>query len=172
MDVIDRLARHGVEMTTISEGIDVVVDQIRFTDVHLATAVSERRVKVAADTSRSESRQTHYPEGSVYISTDQPLGDLAIHMLEPACPDSLFAHGFITGCLDEVEYIEGYVVAPMAEEMLNADPELRRLFEEELARNPAFAADPIARLKWFYARSPYRDESYLLYPIGRVTQTR
>ncbi len=171
-EVIDRLSRHGIAMTTLEEGVDVVVDQIRFRNVRLAPTVSERRVKIAADGSHWERRRTHYPAGSVHVSTDQPLGDLAIHMLEPVCADSLFAHGFITGCLDEVDYIEGYVIAPMADTMLEADPELRRQFDAELARDPAFAADPIARLKWFYARSPYRDDGYLLYPIGRATRSR
>jgi murein tripeptide amidase MpaA len=170
-DVIDRLGRHGIAMTTVEGGADVVVDQIRLKDVRLSSKVTERRVTMEADCARSERRRVLYPKGSVYASTDQPLGDLVVQMLEPACPDSLFAQGFVTGCLQEVDYLEGYVVAPMAEQMLEADPELRRLFELELARDPAFAADPVARLRWFYRRSPYSDESFLLYPIGRASET-
>ncbi len=51
--------------------------------------------------------------------------------------------------------------------MLARDPALRAEFDRRLAADPAFATDPAARLAWFYARTPYFDERYLLYPIGR-----
>ena len=46
-------------------------------------------------------------------------------------------------------------------------PALKAAFEAKLKADPKFAADPAARLGWFYARTPYWDERYLLYPIGR-----
>ena len=39
--------------------------------------------------------------------------------------------------------------------------------EAKLAAEPAFAADPQARLAWFYERTPFYDDRYLLYPVGR-----
>ena len=39
-------------------------------------------------------------------------------------------------------------------------------FEARMAADPKFAADPAARLQWFYERSPFRDSRYLLYPVG------
>ena len=39
--------------------------------------------------------------------------------------------------------------------------------EAKLAADPKFAADPDARLGWFYARTPYYDDRYRLYPVGR-----
>ena len=52
--------------------------------------------------------------------------------------------------------------------MLEADPALAREFRERLASDPKFAADPKARLDFFYRRSPYFDATYRLYPIARV----
>ena len=40
-------------------------------------------------------------------------------------------------------------------------------FEAKLAAEPKFAADPDARLAWFYQRTPFYDDHYLLYPIAR-----
>jgi hypothetical protein len=34
-------------------------------------------------------------------------------------------------------------------------------------RRAQFAADPQARLAWFYERTPFYDDHYLLYPVGR-----
>jgi hypothetical protein len=100
------------------------------------------------------------------VPTDQPLGDLAVALLEPECKDSLLAWGFFLEILQCTEYIEGYVVAPMAERMLADDPKLKADFEAKLADDPKFAANPAARLRWFYERSPYYDDRYLLYPVG------
>ncbi len=98
--------------------------------------------------------------------TDQPLGDLAVALLEPQSSDSFLAWGFFLEILQRTEYIEGYVLAPMAERMLADDPKLKSDFEAKLAADPKFAADPAARMRWFYERSAYYDDRYLLYPVG------
>jgi hypothetical protein len=87
-------------------------------------------------------------------------------LLEPQCEDSLFAWGFFPEILQQTEYIEGYVIAPLAERMLEADPKLKNEFESKLAHDPQFASNPQARLQWFYERSAFHDSRYLLYPIG------
>ena len=69
--------------------------------------------------------------------------------------------------LNRVEYIEGYAIAPLADRMLAADPALKAEFEAKLAAEPDFAADGDARLQWFYERTPYYDDRFRLYPIGR-----
>jgi len=88
-------------------------------------------------------------------------------LLEPQSSESFFAWGMIPEVLNRVEYIEGYAVAPLADRMLAADPALKAAFEAKLAADPAFAASPDARLGWFYERTPYFDDRYLLYPVGR-----
>jgi hypothetical protein len=110
------------------------------------------------------------PPGSVRVPSDQPLGLLAAAMLEAESPDSFLAWNFFPGILQRTEYMEGYVVEPMAAAMLARDPQLRADFEKRLAEDKAFAASPIARLQWFYERSPYYDARYLLYPVGREIQ--
>jgi len=50
--------------------------------------------------------------------------------------------------------------------VLAADPKLKAEFEANLATDPKFAANPSARMRWFYQRSPYYDDRYLLYPVG------
>ena len=79
---------------------------------------------------------------------------------------TFFAWGFFNEILQRVEYLEAYALAPMADEMLANDPALRAAFEAKLASDAAFAANPDARLAWFYERSPYYDARYQLYPVG------
>ena len=114
-----------------------------------------------------ERRDWAFQPGSARVSTDQPLGDVAILMLEPQSVESLFAWGLFPEVLNRVEYIEGYAIAPLAEKMMAADPALKAEFEAKLAADPAFAADGDARLAWFYERTPFYDDRYRLYPVGR-----
>ncbi len=60
------------------------------------------------------------------------------------------------------------MVEKLAREMLAANPQLREEFEKRLASDPSFAANPHARLQFFYQRSPYWDKQMNLYQVGRI----
>ena len=164
-EVIDRLRLHGIRMETLTAARTVGVDLYRLTGVKAATEPFEGHYTLTAGV-RAERHNEEFPAGSVRISTDQPLGDLAVVMLEPASRDSLFAWGFFNELLQRTEYIEGYVVAPLAEKMLADDPRLKTEFEAKLKADEKFAKDPTTRLEWFYERSKFYDDRYLLYPVG------
>jgi hypothetical protein len=166
-DVIERLRAHGVQMETLAAPRTVSVDMIRLTAPKLAARANEGHVEITAGPVTHETRTVTWPAGSVRVPTDQPLGELATLLLEPESDESFFAWGLFAEVLQRVEYIEGYAIAPLAEKMLAADPELKAQFEAKLAADPKFAADQDARLAWFYARTPYYDDHYKLYPVGR-----
>lgn len=168
-EVIDRLKLHGVVCETLAETKTVTLDMYRLVNPQPRPGEGfhpfEGRHTLTTGTNIERHTET-FPAGSVRVSTDQPLGNLAMVMLEPASDDSLLAWGFFSEILQRTEYIEGYVAAPMAEKILSTDAALKAEFEAKLAADPAFAANPKARLAWFYQRSRFYDERYLLYPIG------
>jgi hypothetical protein len=168
-EVIARLRLHGIQFETLAEPRTVAVEMYRLVDPVPRPGESshpfEGRYTLATGVQRL-ARTENFPAGSVRVPTDQPLGSLAVVLLEPEAKDSLLAWGFFPEILQRTEYIEGYVIAPMAEKMLATDPKLKAEFEARLAADPTFAADPAARLRWFYARSPFYDDRHLLYPVG------
>jgi len=166
-EVIDKLARHGVQMLRIDAPREVDVEMYRIKDAELDAAPYEGRVRVSGNPVPERRRET-FPAGSVYIATDQPLCELIVLMLEPAASDSLFQWGYFHEILQRTEYFEIYAMEPLAAKMLEADPELKAEFEAKKAEDPEFAADRRAMLDWLYARSAYYDARHLLYPIGRV----
>jgi hypothetical protein len=165
-DVIERLALHGISLERLSAAreVDVVMDRLH--DPKLATTPFEGRVAVTAAAS-PERRRERFPAGSVRVSTDQPLGDLAVLLLDPASPDSFFQWGFFQEALQPTEYVENYVMEPMAARMLAEDAALRAEFQRKLEQDAAFAASPAQRLQWFYRRTPFYDDRALLYPVAR-----
>lgn len=166
-EVIERLAIHGIAMERLAEPREVEVEMLRLVDPVLAAEPFEGHATVKLTKTVAEMRRERFPAGSVRIPTDQPLGDLAVLLLEPLSPDSFFAWGFFLEVLQRTEYGEAYILEPMAERMLAADPALRTEFEAALAADPKLAADPAARLDWFYRRTPYWDGRWRLYPVGR-----
>ena len=168
-DLIERLRIHGVEMETLTAPRTVAVDLLRLKDPKVSPRTNEGHVPITVSAVTVERRDWVWPAGSVRISTDQPLGDIVVLLLEPQSSESFFAWGMVPEVLNRVEYIEGYAVAPLADRMLAADPALKAAFESKLASDPKFAADPDARLGWFYERTPFWDDRYQLYPIGRET---
>jgi murein tripeptide amidase MpaA len=166
-DIIERLAIHGIRMETVTAPRTVDVEMLRLNEPRLATRANEGHVAVAISGVTPERTTWTFPTGSVRVPTDQPLGDIVVLLLEPQSSESFFAWGFFPEVLSRVEYIEGYAIAPLAERMLAADPALKAEFEAKLAADPAFAADGDARLQWFYERTPFYDDRYRLYPVGR-----
>jgi len=110
-----------------------------------------------------------YPAGSVVVRLNQRLSKVAIQWLEPEAPDSATRWGFFDSIFEQREYGEGYVMEKVAREMMQKDPALKSEFEKRVMNDPVFAANPQARLEFFYERSPWYLENRVgLYPVGRL----
>ncbi|MCZ6669810.1 MAG: M14 family metallopeptidase, partial [Acidobacteria bacterium] len=169
-EVIDRLAMHGIESERIPAAREIELERYVIEEVKLEADPFEGHMRVAGKfTLRKET--IRLAPGSVRVSTDQPLGDLAVLLLEPESPDSFFQWGFFLESLQRVEYAEDYVLEPMARKMLEIDPALKTEFEQKLARDDDFAGDPAARMRWFYEKSPFFDPEWRIYPVAREPQS-
>jgi hypothetical protein len=164
-DVIERVELHGIRVERIAEPRSLSVERYRLSEAKLGTPF-EGRVPITA-TARPEIATESFPAGSVRVPTEQPLGDLAALLLEPASPDSFFQWGFFHSVLQATEYAEAYVMAPLAESVLARDAQLRAEYDAKLAADPAFAKDAAARLEWIYRRTPYADSRHGIYPVAR-----
>lgn len=164
-DVIAMLDLHGIRYERIAQPRELDVTMYRFSDPKFDRQQFEGHVRVTAPTT-SERHHERFIAGSVRVPTSQPLGTLAVLLLEPASTDSLFQWGFFDSILSPTEYVEGYVMEPMAEKMLAENPKLLDEFQAKLASDPEFRGNPRARLQWFYKQTPFYDERAMLYPVG------
>ncbi|MBA3652157.1 MAG: carboxypeptidase [Chthoniobacterales bacterium] len=174
-DVVQRLELHGIQFERIAEPREMEVTSYRLEEVKFQGAKAqdayeaqpfEGHVQLTARPVATR-RTERFPAGSVRVLTDQPLGDLAVVLLEPASVDSFFQWGFFNEILQPTEYIEGYILEPMAEKMLAGDPKLAAEFRAKLESDEAFRASAKERLRWFYARTPFFDDRWNLYPVAR-----
>lgn len=176
--IADKLRLHGIAVETLDRPQRVTLETYRLPDAGVAQGgeraafdensfLYEGRVRVAPGGIVVEEKLTELKPGDFKVTTKQALGDLAVLLLEPQSPDSLFQWGFFLEILTRTEYIEAYVMEPMARAMMATDPVLANQFTAKLQKDSAFAASPAARLEWWHRQTPYFDSRYRLYPIAR-----
>ena len=173
-DIAEILRRHGIVVSQLEQTETWPVEIYHLPEAKMAAPKPftpnpfEGHLRITPGAVSKESREQTFAAGTYRVDTDQALGELAVLLLEPESPDSLFQWGFFLGMLNRTEYTEGYVMEPMAQQMLEDDPALARSFQKKLIDDAEFAGDASARLDWFYERTPYYDKAYLVYPVARM----
>jgi murein tripeptide amidase MpaA len=167
-EVIGVLRAHGIRLRHLGDATTLDVESYRFSGVKWATSSFEGHVMPTYKSEVTHEKRT-YPVGSVVVSMAQPAARVALYLLEPDAPDSFVTWGFFNPIFEEKEYAEDYVMEKLAREMLTADANLRREFEQRVANDPDFAGSASERLRFFYMRSPFWDKQLNVYPVGRVT---
>ena len=165
--LIDLLHLHGVETETLDHDLVRGVTATRLLDPRWAERPFEGRIRVEFRAEQHEEARM-FPAGSVLVRMQQRAARVALNILEPEAPDSAVKWGFLNAMFEEKEYAAPYVLEPLAQSMKLKEDELRVAYEKRLREDPMFVADPTARLRWWYERSPYREQDLQLYPVFRL----
>lgn len=162
------LRRHALAYSVLERDHPrAATESFRAETVAFAPASMEGRQRLSLSGAWTRERRD-VPAGSLFVPIAQPRSRLVMELLEPLAPDSLAAWGGFNIAFERKEYMERYVAEEVAREMLE-DPAVRSAFDQRLA-DPAFAADPGARLEFFYRRHPSWDERLDLYPVLRLDE--
>lgn len=180
IDVISRLKIQGIKLTSLPENTKVYVNELIASEPEFGHVPFEGHMTAKASFTSSETTY-NLPKGTIKVSTNQPLGRLAVALLDPRGPDSFFSWGFFNQMFQRTEYIESYAMAPLAQKMLNENPALKAEFltqfpEESQAKKSIsnakpgnlkdlFDASSDAKMQWLYQRSKYHDNEYMKYPV-------
>ncbi len=169
--VAAKLRTHGIVYDLLDRALpDQHVEVFRDDTPTFAAASSESHQRLTVD--GEWKAETHdIDAGALFVPIAQPRARLAMSLLEPLAPDSLLAWGLFNNAFEQKEYMEDYVAEDVAREMLARDPSLRERFERRIKEDPKFAADPQARLEFFYRLHSAWDERFGLYPVMRTDET-
>ncbi len=165
--VRDVLLMHGIVVQRLAKPLSVDVESYRLSKVKFGGRPYEGRQGVTFRADTIHQRRL-YPAGSYLVRTDQRAAKVAIHLLEPRSPDSFVSWGFFNAIFEQKEYAETYVMEKVGKRLFEEHPELREEFEAALAADTVFAHNAAARVNWVYQRSPWRDASLNVYPVGRL----
>jgi hypothetical protein len=167
--LIDRLDAHGVTYRRLTHSMKVNAQGYRLDLPRWAVRPFEGHLMLRDFRTRAVPREVNLPVGSVIVPLDQRAANLAIELLEPQAPDSMMRWGYLDAIFEAKEYGEPRVLEKLARDMLARDPALKAAFERQLHDDPAFAADPGARLRFFFERSPWYAAQHVGdYPVLRL----
>jgi hypothetical protein len=165
-EVIKRIKMHGFTYEMLTQPETIELEMYRFEEIIPQDKTPfQGRMRLKGRVI-PEKRKQEFPAGSIRLFANQDLGDLLVLLMEPDSEDSFFQWGFFSTIMERTEYFEAYAMEKLANDMLVKSPALKAEFEQKLLNDKAFAETPIARLHWFYEKSDYTDEQYLLYPVG------
>ncbi len=163
-----KLRQHGIAFDRIERAMPKsAVEAFRDETPTFAAVPSEGRQRLTVDGEWTRETQD-IGAGALFVPIAQPKARLVMTLLEPLAPDSLLAWGHFNNAFERKEYMEDYVAEDVARDMLARDPAVRERFERKLKEDAAFAANPQARLDFFYRLHTAWDERYGLYPVLRT----
>jgi len=160
-----RLADHGIRVERLGAARTEEVETVRIAAAKLASRSFQGLVGREGELVRAVERR-ELAAGTLVIPADQPLFELAVQLLDPGSDESLWAWGLL-GTIDEgKEWIGPPELEDQVARLLE-DAGIRVEWERALT-DPAFAADPAARYRWWYRRTPYWDDTVGLVPVFRA----
>lgn len=166
IEIIERLRAHGIQCTTLRSDTLITASFFKFDELTVSGKLpSQGRMRMQGSAQIVKMQRT-FQMGSVLIDMNQMLSDLCMLLLDPDSPDSFFQWGLFADISERTEYFESYAMAGIAEEMMRNNAALKQAFEKRCSEDEKFRNDPDARLRWWYERSAYADENYLVYPIA------
>jgi hypothetical protein len=165
-EIIERLLAHGIRCTEIQSDTLVTASFFKFEEIAVSGKLPIQGRMRMQGASQIVQLQRKFLKGSVIIDMQQPLSDLCMLLLDPDSPDSFFQWGMFADISERTEYFEMYAMAQLAEQMMRDNKEMKEAFDARCMADEKFRNDPEARLHWWYERSAYADENYLVYPIA------
>ena len=167
--IITRLKMHGIIYRSLDCPVPVTAMGYQLDDPKWSSQPFEGHLMLRDVQADLVPRQEILPPGSVIVPLDQPAANLAIELLEPDAPDSLLRWGLLDAVFEIKEYGEPRVLEKLSRDMLAKDAALKAEFERKLEDDAAFAADPRARLSFFFQRSPwFAVQKVGAYPVLRL----
>jgi hypothetical protein len=164
-EVIEALEIHGIELEVLEADVTLQVVNYRMNDFAISNPNREGRA-TAQGTPISELCTRTYKMNDVKVLTDQPLGTLAVSLLEPTGEGSFFYWGFFNSQFTQAEYGENYIMVPIAEMLLEKYPEVSDAWRAYKLENPDYAEDPSGVIDFFFSKTAFSDSEAYVYPVG------
>jgi dipeptidyl aminopeptidase/acylaminoacyl peptidase len=121
-EVLATLQRHGIDVQELREDLVLELEAYRLDEVGKAASRGWDRQDLLdlRVTPRTESRRV--PAGTLLVRTDQPLGHLAVYLLEPRSEDGLAAWKFFESLKAGSDYPVLRVLRPVPMTVTGAEP--------------------------------------------------
>ncbi len=166
--VVERLKLNGIKMEPLPRDT-IIKAEVYHIDDYKTTATAyeghylHRETKVTKTT-----ENVHLRKGDFLVTTFQDGARYLIETLEPEAVDSFFNWNFFDTVLQQKEGFSPYVFEDIATQLLEADADLKKEFEDKKRKDPEFRDNWYSQLDWLHKHSKYYEKAHLRYPIFRL----
>lgn len=185
--VLPYLLKHGVSYQTLPYPLqNISVQELAVDPESIAFDSRTFQGRLRTDVKGQwVNRVTSLPTKSIFVPIHQERALLAVHLLEPASPDSLSRWGLFNTAYEVTDHISNHRQLQIAQWMYGQDRRIRERYGEELHnklttlkkeyqtrmdRDDRFLADPEQRMDFWIREIPYHDPTFNKYPIVRINQ--
>ena len=165
--VIERIKLHGITTITVQNDTKISAIQTKLNNVKFSSFPYENRFRPSFDTDEFDA-DIIIPKGSILIPSKQSKIKVLIWLLEAESEDSFLKWGFFNSIFEQKEYVEMYVMEPLAVEMFKNDPQLKETFEKKKKEDKQFAASQWLQMNWVYNHSLWADPQRNVYPVLKI----
>ena len=165
--VIELLKLNQIQMTAIKKDTTFSVEAYKIADYKTRKSPYEGHYQHYNTKVKSVKKEMVFRAGDFLILTEQPGIRYLLETLEPQAPDSFFNWNFFDTILQQKEGFSPYVWEDLAKEILDKNPELKKIFKNKKANDKDFATSWYAQLDWIHKQSEYYEEVHLAYPVFR-----
>lgn len=167
-DVVELLRLNGVIVNRLPTDTTHITDMYYIQDYSSTSRPYEAHYLHYDVEVSTKTLPIRWQQGDFIVYTAQPKASYIIQTLEPQGPDSYFAWNYFDGILMQKEHYSAYVWEDLAADLLARDANLRTALDDKKANDQVFAKSPRMQLDFIYSQSPYYEDTYLRYPVGRV----
>ncbi|TDO21375.1 M14 family metallopeptidase [Pedobacter duraquae] len=168
--VIELLKINHVKLARLTEDSKVPVDVYYIKDYKTMPGPFEGHYLHSAVKLETVKRNLQFYAGDYVIYVNQPENRYIIETLEPQATDSFFNWNFFDSILGQKEHYSAYVFEDTAAQILKDDPSLKAKLDQEKLNNPALAKSGKAQLEFVYKNSAWYEQTFMRYPVGRLTE--
>ena len=168
-EVAERLRLNGVEMKEFTADTVLEVEVYYIGDYNTRREPYNGHYWHSETSVRRENERVRFLAGDLLIPVRQEAIEYLVQTLEPRGYDSFFSWNFFDAVLFRNEYFSPYIFEETAQEILEADPGLKREFEALRSGDSVFSANPYLQLRYIYERSPWSEPTFRRYPVCRYS---
>jgi hypothetical protein len=167
-EIIALLKLNGVEMQPIDKDTMFQVESYKIGEFETRKTPYEGHYMHSKTQIESSTKSHEFKKGDYLILLNQPAIRYLLETLEPQAPDSFFNWNFFDTILQQKEGFSPYVFEEKAEEILRADQDLNKEFNQKLTADEDFSKNWHAQLDWIHKHSKHYEKSHKQYPVYRI----
>jgi len=165
--VIDRLKANHIQFSTLTSDSSMKVTITKVVSFEASEKPYEGHFKMGEIKTNLTSETIQLRKGDLLIPVHQRGMNFLLQIFSSQAEDSYVSWNFFDSYLQQKEHFSSYIFIDEAQQILNANPALKKEFEDK-KRNEKFRSSEWEQLNFIYERSKFHEPSERRLPVYQI----